>query len=172
MSQVPRGDRAARITACYVAPPVVLALAKHPLVDEHDLSSLRFITSGAAPLDAELQGAAERRVGCRVQQGYGLTEASPVTHHVHQDDENVHGTIGTLLPSTEARLVDPETGEDAVAGPAGRDLGARAAGHARLSGRRARHRGDAHAQTAGCARATSRPSTRPAASASWIASRS
>ena len=53
-----------RITACYVAPPVVLALAKHPLVDDHDLSSLRFITSGAAPLDAELQarGRAARRL--------------------------------------------------------------------------------------------------------------
>jgi acyl-CoA synthetase (AMP-forming)/AMP-acid ligase II len=108
-----------RITACYVAPPVVLALAKHPLVDQHDLSSLRFITSGAAPLDAELQAAAERRVGCRVQQGYGLTEASPVTHYVHEDDENIHGTIGTLLPSTEARLVDAETAQDAAAGQPG-----------------------------------------------------
>jgi acyl-CoA synthetase (AMP-forming)/AMP-acid ligase II len=108
-----------RITACYVAPPVVLALAKHPLVDEHDLSSLRFITSGAAPLDAELQSVAERRVGCRIQQGYGLTEASPVTHHAHQDDANVHGTIGTLLPSTEARLVDAETGRDAADGQPG-----------------------------------------------------
>jgi acyl-CoA synthetase (AMP-forming)/AMP-acid ligase II len=108
-----------RITACYVAPPIVLALAKHPLVEDRDLSSLRFITSGAAPLDADLQGAAERRVGCRVQQGYGLTEASPVTHHAHQDDENVHGTIGTLLPNTEARLVDAETGRDAVDGRPG-----------------------------------------------------
>ncbi|MDP9257663.1 MAG: AMP-binding protein [Actinomycetota bacterium] len=107
------------ITACYVAPPVVLALAKHPLVGEHDLSSLRFITSGAAPLAAELQGEAQRRVGCRIQQGYGLTEASPVTHHAHQHDENVHGTIGTLLPSTEARLVDSETGADAAAGEPG-----------------------------------------------------
>ena len=97
----------------------MLALAKHPLVDDHDLSSLRFVTSGAAPLDAELQGAAQRRVGCRVQQGYGLTEASPVTHHVHQDDEAVHGTIGTLLPSTEARLVDAETGQDAAPGEPG-----------------------------------------------------
>jgi acyl-CoA synthetase (AMP-forming)/AMP-acid ligase II len=107
------------ITACYLAPPVVLALAKHPLVEQHDLSSLRFVTSGAAPLDAELQGEAERRVGCRVQQGYGLTEASPVTHHAHQADENVHGTIGTLLPSTEARLVDAETGDDAAPGQPG-----------------------------------------------------
>jgi acyl-CoA synthetase (AMP-forming)/AMP-acid ligase II len=108
-----------RITACYVAPPVVLALAKHPLVDECDLSSLRFIMSGAAPLDGELQRAAERRVGCRVQQGYGLTEASPVTHHVHQDDAVAHGAIGTLLPSTEARLVDAETGSDAGPGQPG-----------------------------------------------------
>ncbi|HET6172686.1 MAG TPA: AMP-binding protein [Gaiellales bacterium] len=107
------------ITACYVAPPIVLALAKHSLAGEYDLSSLRFITSGAAPLDAELQAAAQRRVGCRVQQGYGLTEASPVTHHAHQDDENVHGTIGTLLPCTEARLVDPETGDDAAPGQSG-----------------------------------------------------
>jgi acyl-CoA synthetase (AMP-forming)/AMP-acid ligase II len=107
------------ITACYVAPPVVLALAKHPLVATHDLSSLRFITSGSAPLGAELQSEAERRVGCRVQQGYGLTEASPVTHHAHQDDENAHGTIGTLLPSTEARVVDAETGADAATGEPG-----------------------------------------------------
>ena len=77
------------------------------------------MTSGAAPLDADLQGAAERRISRRVQQGYGLTEASPVTHHVHEDDENVHGTIGTLLPSTEARLVDAETGQDAAAGEPG-----------------------------------------------------
>jgi acyl-CoA synthetase (AMP-forming)/AMP-acid ligase II len=112
------------ITACYVAPPIVLALAKHPLVADHDLSSLRFITSGAAPLDAELQGAAERRVGCRVQQGYGMTEASPVTHYVHQDDENVHGTIGTLLPSTETRLVTPRR-QGRRRRPAGRDPGAR-----------------------------------------------
>jgi acyl-CoA synthetase (AMP-forming)/AMP-acid ligase II len=107
------------ITACYVAPPIVLALAKHPLIEGRDLSSLRFVTSGAAPLDADLQGAAERRIGRRVQQGYGLTEASPVTHHVHEDDENVHGTIGTLLPSTEARLVDTESGQDAAPGQPG-----------------------------------------------------
>ena len=125
-----------RITACYVAPPVVLALAKHPLVADFDLSSLRFVTSGAAPLDAELQAAAERRVGCRVQQGYGLTEASPVTHHAHQDDENVHGTIGTLLPSTEARARRCGDGRGRRAGRAGGDLGARAAGHARLPRRR------------------------------------
>ena len=108
-----------RITALYAAPPIVLALAKHPLVDDYDLSSLRFVTSGAAPLAADLQAAAQGRIGCRVQQGYGLTEASPVTHHAHQDDENVHGTIGTLLPNTEARLVDAESGLDAEPGRPG-----------------------------------------------------
>ena len=108
-----------RITACYLVPPVVLALAKHPLVGEHDLSSLRFITSGAAPLDAELQGAAQRRVGCRVQQGYGLTETSPVTHHAHQDDENVHGTSAPCCRTPRRASSTPRRARDAAAGAAG-----------------------------------------------------
>jgi len=61
-------------------PPIVLALAKHPLVDEFDLSSLKFVGSGAAPLSAELEVACAERLGCLVQQGYGLTETSPVSH--------------------------------------------------------------------------------------------
>ncbi|MDX6377688.1 MAG: hypothetical protein QOE98_1991, partial [Gaiellaceae bacterium] len=68
------------ITVAYVAPPVVVALAKHPLVERFDLSSLRTIMSGAAPLDSALQRACGERLGCEVFQGYGLTETSPVTH--------------------------------------------------------------------------------------------
>src|SRR3954452_4442186 len=63
-----------RITRAAVVPPIVLALAKDPLVDEFDLSSLQFVGSGAAPLSAELEVACGRRLGCRMQQGYGLTE--------------------------------------------------------------------------------------------------
>ncbi len=138
----------------------------------HDLSSLRFITSGAAPLDADLQGAAQRRVGCRVQQGYGLTEASPVTHHAHQDDENVHGTIGTLLPNTEARLVDAETGLDAERGRPGEIWVRGPQVMLGYLGDAGGHGGDARRTTAGCAPATSRPSMRAACSAWWIGSRS
>ena len=68
-----------------VVPPIVLALAKHPLVDEFDLSSLEFVDSGAAPLSAELEVACAKRLGCRIQQGYGLTETSPTTHWVTDD---------------------------------------------------------------------------------------
>ncbi|GAA3229981.1 hypothetical protein GCM10020256_43380 [Streptomyces thermocoprophilus] len=67
-----------RITGLYVAPPIVLALAKHPLVEQYDLSSLRYIISAAAPLDARLAAACSRRLGLPpVGQAYGMTELSP-----------------------------------------------------------------------------------------------
>ncbi len=69
-----------RITRAWVVPPIVLALANHPLVDEFDVSSLESMLSGAAPLSAELEQACGKRLGCRMQQGYGLTETSPTTH--------------------------------------------------------------------------------------------
>ena len=102
------------ITRAHLVPPIVLALAKQPLVDRFDLSSLRLIMSGAAPLDANLAGACEVRLGCRVLQGYGLTEASPVTHCTPDDapEKNKPGSIGPLLPNTEGRVVDYATGED------------------------------------------------------------
>ena len=67
-------------TVAFIAPPVAVALAKHPLVDEYDLSSLQAIMSGAAPLDDELGHAVADRLGCRVVQGYGMSELSPVSH--------------------------------------------------------------------------------------------
>jgi acyl-CoA synthetase (AMP-forming)/AMP-acid ligase II len=108
-----------RVTACFVAPPIVLALAKHPLVDQYDVSSLRFVVSGAAPLDAALQEAAARRLGCQVFQGYGLTETSPVSHSPGTALANRPGTVGPPIPNTEARLVDPVSGADAAPGDTG-----------------------------------------------------
>src|SRR6266705_730984 len=67
-----------RITRAFVVPPLVLALARHPAVDGYDLSCLRAMMSGAAPLEAALETACARRLGCAFIQGYGLTEASPV----------------------------------------------------------------------------------------------
>jgi 4-coumarate--CoA ligase len=69
-----------KITYTYVAPPVVLHLAKSPVVSEYDLSSLKMITSGAAPLTKELIYAVHDRLGTEVKQAYGLSETSPVTH--------------------------------------------------------------------------------------------
>ncbi len=107
------------VTRAYVVPPIALALAKHPAIDEHDLSSIDVLMSGAASLGAELAVAVEKRLGCPVIQGYGLTETSPVTHVIRPDGENRPGSIGPPLPGTECRLVDPETGEDAAAGERG-----------------------------------------------------
>jgi acyl-CoA synthetase (AMP-forming)/AMP-acid ligase II len=107
-----------RMRHLYVAPPVALALAKHPLVDVADLSSLDFVLSGAAPLGAELSLAAERRLGCAMIQGYGMTEMSPVSHFT-PPGRNRHGAAGLTAPNTECRVVDAETLQDVAAGSEG-----------------------------------------------------
>ena len=107
-----------RVTRFYAVPPVVLALAKHPLVDQYDLSSLVQIFSGAAPLGAELAAEASKRVGCEVVQGYGMTELSPVSHCTVEGDFRP-GTSGITVGSTEIRLVDPDSGEDRDVGEEG-----------------------------------------------------
>jgi len=107
-----------RISRLYLVPPIVLALAKHPIIDQFDLSSVRQIFSGAAPLGGELAEAAAERLQCSVAQGYGMTELSPVSHIVKEDDYKA-GSVGTLLALTEARIVDPETGADVPAGQPG-----------------------------------------------------
>jgi acyl-CoA synthetase (AMP-forming)/AMP-acid ligase II len=110
-----------RITQVFVAPPVVLALAKHPAVEGRDLSAIRSLVSAAAPLDAELAGLASARLGVPITQAYGMTELSPGTHLVPRGQEAAAppGTVGKLVPATEARLVSPETGEDAGPGEEG-----------------------------------------------------
>jgi acyl-CoA synthetase (AMP-forming)/AMP-acid ligase II len=105
-----------KVTRAFVVPPIVLALAKHPMVDDHDLSSLKQVVSGAAPLGADLAQAATDRIGTEVVQGYGLTETSPVTN-LTPLGESRPGTVGVLVPNLECRIVDPISGEDQ--GPGG-----------------------------------------------------
>ena len=107
-----------RITRFYVVPPIVLAFAKHPLVDQYDLSSLKQVFSGAAPLGYELAQEAAARIDCEVVQGYGMTELSPVSHATLPGSAKP-GTVGIAIPSTESRIVDPETGEDQDVGGVG-----------------------------------------------------
>jgi acyl-CoA synthetase (AMP-forming)/AMP-acid ligase II len=109
-----------RITHAYVAPPVMLALAKHPRVDGLDLSALRSVISAAAPLDAGVQAAVAARLGVDVGQAYGMTELSPASH-IHADGNLAEpvACVGDLLPSTQARLVDPLTGHDVPVGEPG-----------------------------------------------------
>jgi 4-coumarate--CoA ligase len=100
-----------KVTRLYLVPPIILALAKHPMVDEYDLSSVKQIFSGAAPLGSELEAEAAERVGAEVVQGYGLTETSPVTHAT-VSGKSRSGSIGFIISNTEARIVDPQSGAD------------------------------------------------------------
>ncbi|MFJ5277109.1 4-coumarate--CoA ligase family protein [Streptomyces parvulus] len=115
-----------RITGLYVAPPIVLALAKHPVVADYDLSSLKYIVSAAAPLDARLAAACSRRLGLPpVGQAYGMTELSPGTHVVPLDAmaDAPPGTVGKLIAGTEMRIVSlTDPGKDLGVGEAGEIL--------------------------------------------------
>jgi acyl-CoA synthetase (AMP-forming)/AMP-acid ligase II len=106
------------ITLAHIVPPIAVALAKHPVVDNYDLSGLRWLFSGAAPLGPQLTEAVETRLNVRVRQGYGMTEASPATHYTLPGADRP-GKIGPLMPCTEGRIVDPETGADLPAGAPG-----------------------------------------------------
>ena len=100
-----------RLTRAFVVPPIVVALAKHPLVDGFDGSSLEMVNSGAAPLDADARERCARRIGARIQQGYGLTEASPVTHCTALHEPHVAGLDRRASsPTPRPAIVDVETG--------------------------------------------------------------
>jgi acyl-CoA synthetase (AMP-forming)/AMP-acid ligase II len=106
------------IALAHIVPPIAVALAKHPVVDQYDLKHLRWLFSGAAPLGPQVTEAVEKRLGVRVRQGYGMTEASPATHYTVPGADRP-GKIGPLMPCTEGRIVDPETGRDLGVGEAG-----------------------------------------------------
>ncbi|ODU74027.1 MAG: AMP-dependent synthetase [Microbacterium sp. SCN 71-21] len=100
-------------TFIFIAPPIAVALAKHPIVDQYDISSVHSIFSGAAPLDAETGAAAARRLHARMLQGYGMSELSPVSHATPVDRTDVPiSSVGVPLPNIDCKLVDTETGEE------------------------------------------------------------
>jgi acyl-CoA synthetase (AMP-forming)/AMP-acid ligase II len=103
-----------RVTATVIAPPIALGLAGHPAVEQYDLSALRWMGCGAAPLDARVEEACARRLGCAFGQGYGMSEATAAIAavNINEPERIVSGTVGALLPGTEARVIDPETGAD------------------------------------------------------------
>lgn len=107
-----------RATRLYIVPPVALALAKHPMVDDYDVSSVTQMLSGAAPMGAEIEAALGARMGSSSVQAYGMTELSPISH-LTKDGHVRHGSSGQAVPSTECRIVDPETLEDLGAGMEG-----------------------------------------------------
>jgi acyl-CoA synthetase (AMP-forming)/AMP-acid ligase II len=108
-----------KCTIAFIAPPVAVALAKHPLIDDYDLTSLNVVMSGAAPLDADLGHAVAERLGCRVVQGYGMSELSPVSH-ITPFDAGAHemkataplSSVGWTVSNAVSKIVDPETGDE------------------------------------------------------------
>jgi acyl-CoA synthetase (AMP-forming)/AMP-acid ligase II len=108
-----------RCTVAFIAPPIAVRLAKDPLVDAFDLSSLRVVMCGAAPMAEELSQAVAARLDCWLGQGYGMTELSPGSHCIPFDGgRSALGTIappsscGWTLPNAECKIVDTDTGQE------------------------------------------------------------
>ncbi|KAG6884240.1 hypothetical protein C0993_000185 [Termitomyces sp. T159_Od127] len=108
------------ITTALIVPPVLVVLARHAATDKYDMSSLKTLVSGAAPLGPDIVNQVQQRLNsgrdgkdeCVIIQGYGLTETSPTTHFLPAPDGNRKvGSIGILLPNLEARLVDDGDGD-------------------------------------------------------------
>ncbi len=107
------------VELAHIVPPIAVTLARHPAVDHYDLHSLHTMFSGAAPLGPALTEALQQRLNVTLRQGYGMTEASPVTHYSDHGSEPRPGTVGRLAPSTECRIVVADTGSDAAPGQPG-----------------------------------------------------
>ncbi len=101
------------------APTMYIALINHPELKKYDLSSIEACVSGSAPLPLEVQQRFEELTGGKLVEGYGLTESSPVTHSNPIWGRRINGSIGLPWPDTDARIVDPATGEDLPQGQIG-----------------------------------------------------
>ncbi len=100
-------------------PSIYALINQAPDVRQYGLSSIKACISGAAPLPVEVQEAFEKLTHGRLVEGYGLTEASPVTHANPLTGNERAGSIGIPIPNTEARIVDLVTGEDLPPGQIG-----------------------------------------------------
>lgn len=95
-------------TRGYLAPPILLGIAKDPIVQQYDLTSIQTIKSGAAPLGKESETALKEILpNCTIKQGWGMTELSPLGT-VNDDDDIREGSIGHLVSSTLGKVMDEE----------------------------------------------------------------
>jgi acyl-CoA synthetase (AMP-forming)/AMP-acid ligase II len=109
-----------KVTVGNMVPPIMLALAKQPVVDNYDLSHMRVILSAAAPLGKELQEACASRLNCLVVQAWGMTETSPdVTFHPLTPGAIKWGSVGVCVANSECKVVDLRTGEELAANQQG-----------------------------------------------------
>ena len=110
--------QAHQITHLAVAPPILVMMSKHPSISKYDLTSLRNVTCGAAPLSPSLQNECSSRFKFRIGQGWGMTEMTCGGMIVPEGLDDDTGSVGTLIPNCEARLVD-EAGEEVATGERG-----------------------------------------------------
>ena len=104
------------VTWLFTVPPILLALANTPGLEASQFRTVKFAFTAAAPLAPDVARRVEARLGFRVIQGYGLTEASPATHNSPLDADRIKlESGGVLLADTEHRIVDVETGERTLA---------------------------------------------------------
>lgn len=93
------------------APTMYVGLLHHSDLQKYNIGSIEACLSGAAPLPREVQQRFEKLTGGRLVEGYGLTEASPVTHVNPIWGKRKNGSIGIPLPDTDCQIIDPDTGE-------------------------------------------------------------
>jgi len=91
----------------HLVPPIIIQLAKNPIVDKYDLSSLSMIVSAAAPLSKETEDALMARIGCPVKQAWGMSELSPIATFTNEYNLR-KGSVGQLTPNTYGKIVTPE----------------------------------------------------------------
>jgi long-chain acyl-CoA synthetase len=101
------------------APTMYIALINHPDLPKYDLSSVEACVSGSAPLPLEVQQRFEEITKGKLVEGYGLTEASPVTHSNPLWGHRISGSIGLPWPDTDCKIVDPVTGDEMPMGEIG-----------------------------------------------------
>jgi acyl-CoA synthetase (AMP-forming)/AMP-acid ligase II len=99
-----------RITRLYIVPTIAVLLAKSPLVDDYDLSSLREIVSGGAALDPAIARRCRQRLGCRIAQGYGLTEA--LVSFMQLENSEASASVGPATTNIECKIIDVTTGTE------------------------------------------------------------
>ncbi|MDR5682691.1 MAG: long-chain fatty acid--CoA ligase [Armatimonadota bacterium] len=99
-----------RPTLFHGVPTMYMALLNNPKLGRYDLRSIRACISGAMALPQEVQRRWEEATGGRLVEGYGLTEASPITHCNPVFGHRKAGSIGVPFPDTDARVVDPDSG--------------------------------------------------------------
>jgi len=120
VDQVLTAIRDYRPTYFPAVPTIFVSLLAHPRMKEFGLDLVRTFNSGGAPCPVEVIEEFERRIGRTLNEGYGLSETSPVTHSTPQLARRKPGTIGLPLPDTDVKVVDLETGtRELPAGDAG-----------------------------------------------------